>query len=517
MATVGLIHCIDLEILELSGNNIGCKGAASLANSIKLYQKLRVLNLSLNRIGHVGGMALANFGLKYSAHVEKLDLSCNNIGDKGAFSLAYSVKLYQKLRVLNLSLNGIGDVGARALANVGLKTSAHLEILNLSCNNIGDKGALSLANSIKLRDKSLHKLDLGLNRICNAGAKAVVNATKCQVYLCNDSITNTDDIFRDNVYFHTLTFRRCNFKDSSILCLLRFLEEYAVDHGVSHVSAFDISSINISCHGAKSLSGCLKYFTHLKELNISFNDIVSEGAIAITESFKYFGCHLDKLDMSNNNMGSEGIKALADALQYCTNLRALDISNTNAQDSAGMVALGDALKHCHLRGLVLSYNIIGSDGACSIASSFSQCLCKLHIKSCGIGVEGCKAIAKALHHCINLSEFDISYNYMSQSCTVEIAEALKHCTELCKLDISYNDVGREGCYAIAKVLQYCINLSELNISNTSISYYDVKALLKHCTNLNTLDISNNHNIGSTEFKVITKMLQHYENLSDITL
>ena len=145
------------------------------------------------------------------------------------------------------------------------------------------------------------------------------------------------------------------------------------------------------------------------------------------------------------------------------------ISTSNdTQDSAAMVALGGGLKHCHLQDLILSFNHIGCDGACSIASSFSQHLCKLHIKSCDIGVEGCKAIAKALHHCINLSEFDISYNYMPQSSTVELAEALKHSTKLCKLDISCNNLGSEGAEVIAHSLSHCTCLEILAIRNTSL-------------------------------------------------
>ena len=553
--------------LCLAGCGIDDTAASCLAEGLNYCKCLRIFDLSYNDIGDAGAVALATVGLIHCIDLEILELSGNSIGSKGAASLANSIKLYQKLRMLNLSLNRISDVGAIALANIGLKTSAHLEILNLSCNNIGDKGAFSLAKSVKLCAKSLHEVNLSLNRICNADAKAVVNATKCLVYLCNDSITNTDGILRDNVDFHTLTFSTCNFQDSSILCLLRFLDKYAVDHGVSHVNAFNISSNSISCHGAKTLSRCLKYFTHLKELNISYNQIGSQGAIAIAESFEHFACYLGRLDMSRNNIGGEGIKALADALQYCTKLRALDISSNGTQDSAAMVALGGALKHCHLRDLILSDNNIACDGACSIASSFSRYLCKLHIRSCDIGVEGCKAIAKALHHCKNISELDISNNHMPQSCTVALAEALKHCTKLCKLDISCNtlgsegakviahslshctcleelaisdsnlgsngacflarsyvslfkldiscnDIGCEGCNTIAKALRYCIHLRELNISKNFISDDDAKVLieaLKHCTDLKTLDISNNH-IGSTECKVITKMLQNCENL-----
>ena len=495
--------------LRLAGCGIDDTAASCLAEGLNYCKYLIIFDLSCNDIGDEGAVALATVGLIHCIDLEILELSGNSIGSKGAASLANSIKLYQKLRTLDLSLNRIGDVGAMALANVGLKNFANLEMLNLSCNNIGDKGAFSLANTVELCDKSVHEINLSLNRICNAGAMAVIaNATKCRVYLCNDSITH------DDVCFHTLTFCRCNFQDSKILCLLRFLDKYAVDHGVSHVCAFDISCNSISSHGAKSLSHCLTYFTHLKELNISVNGIGSQGAITITESFEHFACHLNRLDMSRNGIGSKGIKALADALQYCTKLRALDISNNYTQDSAAMVALGGALKHCHLQDLILSYNHIGSDGACSIASSFSQYLCKLYIQRCSIGVEGCKAIAKALHHCKNLRELDISDNIMPQSCTIALAEALKHCTKLRKLDISYNDIGKEGCYAIANTLQYCVNLSELNISHTfsfDVNLELIEALLKHCTNLTTLDIRNNH-IGRTECKVITKMLQHCENL-----
>ena len=129
------------------------------------------------------------------------------------------------------------------------------------------------------------------------------------------------------------------------------------------------------------------------------------------------------------------------------------------------------MNHCnHLEELNVSQNKIREGGACSIASSFShyaQCLVKLDIRSNHISNEGCKAIAKALKHCVNIRELCISSNNIENDGAIAFAEALENCshTKLCKLDIIINNnFGREGAIALSESLKFCPNLHQSQLS-----------------------------------------------------
>ena len=130
------------------------------------------------------------------------------------------------------------------------------------------------------------------------------------------------------------------------------------------------------------------------------------------------------------------------------------------------------LMHCisvfmHLKAseLLVSHNNFGKDGICSIARSFSKYICKLDISYSKIGNEGCKAIAEALQHCVNLREICISGNQIFGAGAKSFAKALIHCTDLCKLDMSCNYIGNDGVKAIADALTNCTQLEELALNH----------------------------------------------------
>ena len=470
-------------------------------------------------------------------------------------------------------------------------TKFNLNILDLSCNRIGDKGAVSLAESTKYCLK-LRRLNLSLNRIGDVGAMAVASATKCLVYLCGNSITNTNDILHQvsghNVDFHTFTFSGY----SGVKSLLHFIEESSVIDSnalcelstrtvrcYSDVHILDIRSNNISCHGAIALSSCLKYFTHLKELDISYNNIGAQGAIAIASSL--ISGHLHKLNISDNGISNSGIRAIADTLKHCVNLIELDISkNVMGNDGAialaealkchgrlhkldisynhvgsdGANAIADALNHCsHLEELIVSHNNFGEDGACSIGRSFcyyAQCLHKLDISYNNIGSKGCKAVAKALRHCVNIKDLNVACNSIDDVDVIVLADVLKNC-DLHTLDISHNKISDRHqksdngacilastfshnytqclrkldisytnirCKAIVSMLQHCVNLEELNVACNSMDNDDAVALtfaLKVC-DLQKLDVSYN-DIRNDCTDAIADALIHCRHLKELII
>ena len=123
--------------LNLSYNGLDTKDL-SIITAFTLRDKLIHLNLSYNLIGPDGAKSLA---LLDFAHLQNLDLSFNQIGDKGVEYLTQNSK-HKNLLSLDLKCNQIGPQGAFELSQ---STNWNkLAILNTSFNKISTDGALCL-------------------------------------------------------------------------------------------------------------------------------------------------------------------------------------------------------------------------------------------------------------------------------------------------------------------------------------------------------------------------------------
>ena len=165
----GLKHCISLQTLNLSLNNIGHKGVKALADGLKHFTSLQTLDL---RIDNNGVKVLAD-GLKHCTSLHTLKLSRSRIGDDGVKALADGLKHYSSLQTLDLRID---NNGVKVLAD-GLKHCTSLHTLKLSRSRIGDDGVKALAGGLK-HCTSLQTLDLSRNSIGNDSIKALVDGLK---------------------------------------------------------------------------------------------------------------------------------------------------------------------------------------------------------------------------------------------------------------------------------------------------------------------------------------------------
>lgn len=188
---------------QIGGDDYGGGGGEGGDHIAALCQVLKAgacsapltsLSLAQNKLGataalHIGS-TLASLPLK---RLRKLDLHLNQLGDRGATSVAEGLAAGGGMACLDelyLGFNGIGDVGARAVADC-LVHMPVLRELDLACNAIGNEGALALAVRLSLEGgKSrtgptaatsttttatllLETLDLRGNRIGDEGACAL--------------------------------------------------------------------------------------------------------------------------------------------------------------------------------------------------------------------------------------------------------------------------------------------------------------------------------------------------------
>ena len=106
---------LPLETLQLSFNNITCKGLDSLTNAIWGSRTLRELLLDNNEIGDRGGQQIANI-LPHVKTLQVLDVGFNMIKSNGMRTLMKVVAETQHLTSLSVSGNAIDTGAAKAVA-----------------------------------------------------------------------------------------------------------------------------------------------------------------------------------------------------------------------------------------------------------------------------------------------------------------------------------------------------------------------------------------------------------------
>ena len=171
-----------LESLDISGNELGFEGAQYLADALKnikatFWGTLKMLNISSNNLGRKGAQAMATC-LASNKTLERLDMSWNNLGqmktnEKDPVGIKVISKAMRKnkcLKVLNLSGNNMSNRGATFVAEM-LQENKTLVNLSLRCNGIESIAVQDLLKGYK-NHKALTFMDMAGNtaEACSDGA-----------------------------------------------------------------------------------------------------------------------------------------------------------------------------------------------------------------------------------------------------------------------------------------------------------------------------------------------------------
>lgn len=218
--------------------------------------------------------------------------------------------------------------------------------------------------------------------------------------------------------------------------------------GIKTLIHLDLSFNNMGTTAVKEFANNTSEL-HLKYLNLSFNEIRDEGAIAIAKALPFMPA-LTCLNLSSNLFGDEGAIALANALPSTKKLTRLFLYN-NHIDDAGARAIVEALPPA-LTKLDLSENIISDDGAAVIAQALPsmKALTILFLDSNHIGDDGAAALAHVLLSTNKLTVLGLSYNQICDEGAIAFARVLPSVTRLTFLNLEFNQIGDEALKALSK-------------------------------------------------------------------
>ena len=533
--------------LDISCNTLTNEGAAAISECLKVNNILKELNISKNEITNEGAMTIAE-ALQLNTTLVKLDISCNMLSDNGALSFTNCLKINCILQELKLSQNRITSNGAMAIAEA-IRLNTTLMKLDISCNTLSDEGAAAISECLKVNN-TLKELNISNNEITNVGATKIAEALQSNVSLTKLDISNNtlsikgasaiSDCPKNNKTLQELNISSAvlassnRASDEEIFINLSPSNTLQYDIlNIFHVNKLDISN-NTVCSGV--ISSCIKNNEFLQDLNISENQITSNGARSIAEAIAV-NSRLRRLDISKNYINSEGLLCLLKINNSVLQFLNITYNNVTASEFKHILDFITTLPF--LPEVYASYNQLGfstgnligitllcsinSDGTISdfqkdtwsfdkISSSvyraefFSNCLkSKLFFLKHDMRVIRRKKalVVKAMQQ---FTVLDISFIELSDKEATAISNCLRVNDVLQELNLSNNEITSEGATRIAEAMNVNTVLQKLDISNNWIDVEGLICLLQTTNNnfaLQFLNITHN-NVTQTEFLQIKR-------------
>ncbi|XP_057701214.1 NLR family CARD domain-containing protein 3-like isoform X2 [Corythoichthys intestinalis] len=316
--------CI-LKVLSLSGCKITKRGFISLAKALRLQlSHLQELDLNLNNLSDADEeVEILSKGLASPDCILKvLGLSRCMIMEKGCVSLAQALKInLSHLQKLDLSYNDLSDEGVKILSQGLGNPDCILKVLKLSQCKITKQGCVSLAEALKLNPSHLQKLDVGNNNLLDDGVEILLNG-----------LTSSNCILK------VLNLSHCMIMEKGCVSLAEALKV-----NPSHLQKLDLSYNDLSDEGVEILSkGLASSHCILKVLKLSQCKITEKGYVALAEALKLNPSYLQKLDVTDNDLSDNGVKTLLKGLAspHCI-LQVLELSWCKITEK-GFVSLAEA-------------------------------------------------------------------------------------------------------------------------------------------------------------------------------
>ena len=487
--TVSSLGCINLvqfsssnilKYLDFRNSHLGETGVKSLNKTIQTNGLFNLERLDLTHTlfdsADLSGKLLTTLLpslATHCPHLKDLGLSKNNLGVPGACAVAKAFSLLVSNRnkfELNLSdTNMSGEAAVKfsdILTSKPCDSSCKCE-LDLSNNPLGIDGLSAILKIVSSTSYSVSKLHIWR-----------ADFTTLESPHCNIQYNDTTDSNMDLVQFSScnilkhLHLWRSHLGESGVVALNTAIQT----GGLFNLERLDLSHTLIDSADVNGkllttlLPSIATHCPHLKDLNLSNNNLGVPGACAVGEAFSLLVSNKDKfeLNLSDTNMSREA------AVKFSGILTSRPC---------------DSLCECKLE---LSANQFGMDGLSAIFKVISSKSCPvatLTIRKCNFTVPGsniCDCETKVSGLGTNMIQFS--------SCTV-----LKY------LDVSDSHLGESGVKSLNTTIQTggLVNLERLNLSHTLIDSADVNGKLlttllpsiaTYCPHLEDLDLSKN-NLG----------------------
>lgn len=376
-----LLKTMSLTTVDLSANDISSKGIGLILKAMLFNRSVRSLDLSSktsssrNRFSRFTAGPLEDL-LEKNSSLQRLSLSACTLGVPGAQGLGRGLVANHSLLYLDISQNDLGDRGAFCMAAV-LK-ECHLEELNLSDNRIGDEGFISLACSLG----SLPNKADGSHPVWSRAMKSSEAAAK---YTDGLNILRTtvaqapaQELFEVPI---GLTQKKTPVEQIQEAAQVLHMAVKAAEVALPKLKTLNLSNNQPTAIGTRAVADALHVNDVMERLQLDRCDHRDpdhgyEGLIG----YLPVNTTLRHLGLSHAVLGAEGLTNLAKCMVVNQALRSLNLSG-NLMDEAVAAAWGVAigcnksLRHlvlcaCHITdasGLLLARGLAQNEGLESLS------------------------------------------------------------------------------------------------------------------------------------------------------
>ncbi|XP_065882868.1 uncharacterized protein [Dysidea avara] len=428
-----------LQELDLSNSLLTSAGTEKILNAMKNFSNLKVLQMASSNINHESGEWLAGI-LCHNFQLEELDLSRNNLCNRGCIAICRTLQKISTLVKLFLSSNSIiSDEEANDVASA-LYNNTQLQELGLSLYVKSSAGIVNIVNAIS-KMANLKSLSIPIRNINNTAIEILAQNLSDHLQLCKLDLSGT------------------NLQTVGCILICNALLQLRT------LTRLILSNNNITDEAANDLSTLLSCNIQLKEFHIDGNCFQTKGVSRIAEGLKNTST-LSKLFMGNNIINNKSVDDIANILSCNTQLQELQLQISNLQPT-DCVKISNALQNTSaLHKLIIVNSDITSESADSIAAVLfhNTELQELNLDGNYL-LAGIKVIMKSLANTSTLVKLSIQDNHCTEDAGHDIAHVISHNTGLQELNVQGNDLQTAGVIKITKALQKFATLIKINIDD----------------------------------------------------
>ncbi|XP_034078603.1 ribonuclease inhibitor-like isoform X9 [Gymnodraco acuticeps] len=335
-----------LETLRLKDCSLSGTSCFHLASALKSNPShLRDLDLSSNKLQDYDVEVLSDFLESPDCRLKTLRLKDCSLSGMSCFHLASALKSNPShLRDLDLSSNKLQDYDVEVLSDFLESPDCRLETLRLKDCSLSGMSCFHLASALKSNPSHLRDLDMSGNKLQDYEVELLsdlLESPDCRLEtlrledcsLSRMSCYSLASALKSNIHLRDLDLSQNELQDSGVKLLSDLLE--SPDCRLKTLSLRSCSLSEISC---SALVSALKSNLHLRHLDLSLNALQDSGVELLRDLLESPDCRLETLRLERCRLSDISCSALASALKSNpSHLRDLDLSRNNLKDSGELL------------------------------------------------------------------------------------------------------------------------------------------------------------------------------------